>query len=144
MGKTPRAVNKPTQNWERLQHLAHLWILTCSWQLSHCIWVIKTLPRHFNQPSWRRFPLPCSERVGWGEKTRHGGACGGDGGERQTGGREKPVFREGGPTFCLAICCSDEKSYTGGWQMDGMCPNSFNEKFDKFSTNLDPCSEFPS
>ena len=35
--------------------------------------------------------------------------------------RGKPVFREGGvPTLCLAIWCSDEKSYTGGWQMDGM------------------------
>ena len=75
-----------------------------SWHVhdSSHIWVIKTLPRHFKKtPSSRRFPLPCSERVGWGEKTRHGGACGGDGGERRDGGdggerRNETSFPRGG------------------------------------------------
>ena len=66
MGKTLRPVNKPTQNWDKLQHLAHLWILTCSWQLSHCIWVIKTLPRHFKK-NHHQGGSPCPAPSEWVE-----------------------------------------------------------------------------
>ena len=99
-GKNTQSCDKPTQNWERLQHLAHLWILTCSWQLSHCIWVIKTLPRHSNQPSSRRFPLPCSERVGWGENQAWRSLWG-RWRREANGWATEPVFREGGGSNSL-------------------------------------------
>ena len=133
MGKTLRPVNKPTQNWDKLQHLEHLWILTCSWQLSHCIWVIKTLPRHFKK-NHHQGGSPCPAPSEWIEVKKTGMEE--PVGEMEERGALKPVFREANffgfcnshAARCLAIWCSDEKSYTGGWQMDGMWWKSFKVK----------------
>ena len=144
MGKTLRPVNKPTQNWDKLQHLAHLWILTCSWQLSHCIWVIKTLPRHFKKTIIKEVPPALLRASGlrwknqawrslWGRWRREA--------RWRRWRREAHLNqfseRRGSNFFgfcnshaarCLAIWCSDEKSYTGGWQMGGMWWKSFKVK----------------
>ena len=118
-----------------------------SWHVhdSSHIWVIKTLPRHFKKNTIIKEVPPALLRASglrwknqawrslWGRWRREA--------RWRRWRREAHLNqfseRRGSNFFgfcnshaarCLAIWCSDEKSYTGGWQMDGMWWKSFKVK----------------
>ena len=139
--ETHRVLNKPMPNWGKFQHLALSWTQICSWQLSRCQESIITQLNHGCSPALLQVSGCGAVEGPVGEM---------EVGDAKVSWVHHFDFslRKSSSSFnciiftvlfagwlqimssyfttpcCLAICCSDEKSYTGGWKRGGLCSKS--------------------
>ena len=128
-------------NWGKFQHLALSWTQICSWQLSRCQESIITQLNHGCSPALLQVSGCGAVEGPVGEM---------EVGDAKVSWVHHFDFslRKSSSSFnciiftvlfagwlqimssyfttpcCLAICCSDEKSYTGGWKRGGLCSKS--------------------